>query len=238
MTRKLIVVCLLVLGAIPGCCKPSKPVAGEKCKTESEGSCPDPQHFMQCRKGTWHLDPCLGANGCQQIGLKITCDQSLGNPGDACSQTGGAACTPDKKKYMQCDGDKMVEQLTCMGPEGCHFEGKMAHCDQSLAEPGSACDQEKGAACATDKKSFLTCTSKAFKVALQCRGPKGCYAEGKMIKCDQTILQAGDPCDQDGGHGCSADGKQMLECKKGTYQVDKQCKRQGCKTANGLVTCL
>lgn len=227
---------LFVLLALSAACKRTPPKPGDKCTTVGVGQCSDPKHFLVCRAGTWHMDNCLGANGCSTVGASVKCDQSVAAIGDECSAAGGAACSVDAKQFLRCDGAKIVLDADCKGPSGCAHVGTQVKCDESQGDPGDACSDEGKAACSLDKKAFLKCTAKKLVTGASCGGPKGCYAEGDMIHCDESLGDDGDVCTDPKGHACSKDHKRALECAGGKLKTMKTCKK-GCEVKADQIFC-
>lgn len=227
---------LFAVVSIFAACKSAPPKAGEKCKTEGVGSCPDAKHFLICRTGTWTLDNCLGAAGCTTVGTSIKCDQSVAAIGDHCATAGGAACSPDGKQFLKCDGTKMALDADCKGPLACSHAGTQVKCDESAGAPGDACSDEGKAACSLDNKSFLKCTAKKLVTGFACGGPKGCNIQGDTVHCDESIGDEGDSCSDPKGHACSKDKKHALECKDGKFHSMKACKK-GCEIKDDSVYC-
>jgi hypothetical protein len=227
---------VLALLAVFAACKSAPPKPGDKCKTEGVGSCPDPKHFLVCRGGVQALDNCLGANGCAVVGTSVKCDQSIAAIGDACSVAGGAACSPDSKQFLKCDGTKIVLDADCKGPAGCSHVGTQVKCDESVGAAGDVCSDEGKAACSVDTKSFLKCTAKKLAVTATCGGPKGCFIQGTEVHCDESLGEDGDLCTDPKGHACSHDKKHMLECKDGKLHTAKACKKS-CDLKDDQIFC-
>ena len=208
----------------------------DKCKTEGVGQCSDPKHFLVCRGGTWKLDNCMGSAGCSTLGTSVRCDQSVAAVGDACATAGGAACSADGKQFLRCDGSKMVVDADCKGPSACSKTGTTVKCDESAGDPGDACSDDGKAACSLDKKAFLKCTQKKLVVGATCGGPKGCWMDGNMVHCDESLGEDGDVCSDPKGHACSKDKKRALECRDGRLKTMKPCKK-GCEIKDDNVYC-
>jgi len=94
--------------------------------------------LLACHDGKLAIDtPCRGPKGCSGGGQTIsmwTCDQTIGQVGDACNthyhtQNQLGACSVDKKSSLACDHDeanttgKLVVSKTCRGPKGCEVGG-------------------------------------------------------------------------------------------------------------------
>ncbi len=226
---------VLAVVSIFAACKSAPPKAGEKCKTEGIGSCPDAKHFLICRGGTWALDNCLGAGGCTAVATAIKCDQSVAAVGDHCTGT-GAACSVDSKQFLKCDGTKMTLDADCKGPLACSKAGTQVKCDESAGVVGDACSDEGKAACSLDGKSFLKCTTKKLTMGFACGGAKGCHIVGDTVHCDESIGDEGDACSDPKGHACSKDKKHALECKDGKLKSMKACKK-GCEIKDDQIFC-
>jgi hypothetical protein len=113
----------------------------------------------------------------------------------------------------------------------------------------ASCKPKEGGSCSF---TGATCTSKDEGLFCEhsgsapgklhryrCRGPKGCYRDGSMYKCDQTQAVEGDHCDPDvTGAACDIGGPSMLHCVHGTMAKEFTCRGpQGCGADAGRVTC-
>lgn len=101
-------------------------------------------------------------------------------PGGKCSNEGEAECKGDVA--LTCHSGTWVE-IHCRGPKSCSASGAVITCDESLAQLGESCNQEKNVACAVDKKSSLTCTGGKWAKGETC--PKGCDVKGNMVHCEE-----------------------------------------------------
>jgi hypothetical protein len=99
-----------------------------------------------------------------------------------------------------------------------------------IAAAGDACNGRR-AACAKDGKAELRCAAgDTMAVAGTCKGPNACRPaiDGKIITCDVTLADPGDPCDVT-DDACSTDHKAELRCQAGRFAVIATCKgADGC----------
>ena len=135
---------------------------------------------------------------------------------------------------MWCIGGVFTE-VRCDGQDGCKRRGlTRGYCDQAVSQVGQPCiGPEGGAACSPEGNAFLRCRGGRMVLDSRCRGPRGCYREGNMGFCDETIAVAGDPCGSDDGAACSTDGLQVLDCVDGLWTLRYAV--ESCRAEDGLV---
>jgi hypothetical protein len=167
--------------------------------------------------------------------------QKAPEPGQPCESQGEATCK-DKTTFLECAGGKW-EVVSCRGADGCQTQGNVVRCDESLAQDGEACGSREGDhySCSTDKKGELKCDGGKWKLVAKCSGPKGCEAQGLMVKCDQSVATEGDPCEA-GTSGenfaCTTDKKSELKCDGGKWKLVAGCKGpKGCEVQGLFVKC-
>ena len=103
-------------------------------------------------------------------------------------------------------------------------------------KPGAACGADGEARC-LDNAAALICHERVW-TPMQCRGPKGCSANGALIDCDESSAQPADFCDQEGNYSCSADHRTQLRCVKSKWTPDTRCAGpKGCVTTPLKVEC-
>ncbi|NUO50897.1 MAG: hypothetical protein HOV80_18750 [Polyangiaceae bacterium] len=87
---------------------------GAECKEDDTYSCtPDKTKMLVCKdKKMVVASVCRGQHGCRLQGKKVDCDSSLGDVGDTCSE-GSAACSMDKKAFLECKGGKLAKKADC-----------------------------------------------------------------------------------------------------------------------------
>ncbi len=102
-------------------------------------------------------------------------------PGGKCENEGEAECK-GHDVALTCHSGTWME-VHCRGPKACNQSGAVVSCDESLAQIGDACNQEKNMACAADKKSTLTCAGGKWVAGDAC--PKGCEVKGTMVHCEE-----------------------------------------------------
>jgi hypothetical protein len=143
---------------------------------------------------------------------------------------GQAACT-DGASGLFCAKDGSYEAVSCRGRQGCQQEGARVSCDQSVAVVGDACTRP-GFACASDRKSALSCQGGTFVLAQRCSGHFACrtapfdgFAPGGSgnVLCDNDVASAGDPCLDEGDYACTVDRSVALECTGRKMVEMKRC---------------
>jgi hypothetical protein len=160
--------------------------------------------------------------------------------GAACKPKIGQKCTPgqatciDGRNAMACGPDLLFASVPCKGPAGCAQDKstKKVQCDDSVADEGDGCmvSQSENWACSVDHKKALICEEGKFKLNYQCRGNKGCTIKHDWlnmqdtVSCDTSLQMKGDPCKKPGTYACSADFKQMLQCKDGKFDLYRYCR--------------
>jgi hypothetical protein len=114
----------------------------------------------------------------------------------------------------------------------------------SWAMPGCCSESKAGDSCAQgksvcgDKTTELICQDGKF-VSSPCRGSKGCRVEGEKHLCDFSGNAEGDPCSlaNEGASQCSANGRRMILCHQGRYELHSCRGPKGCDDADGKVQC-
>lgn len=163
----------------------------------------------------------------------------------ACGKSEGGKCRGtestciDKSAALACHGGRYV-RVACQGPLGCAKFQEHANCDDSVAEAGDACmgTGEDEYACSHDKKRALLCKNGRFERYLECRGKAGCALLGQQISCDTTVAAKGDPCKAQGAVACTADQKNMVICRDGTFDLYRYCRGQyGCYMKGDAPAC-
>jgi hypothetical protein len=172
---------LLALGlALSACKKPAAP--GHPCSNEGEALCQGTGHLLICQTGAWSDVVCGGPKGCTSTDGAITCDESVGREGEACSQgKPHYACSADGPNRLVCSAGHWKLANTCRGPKGCEARSSLVACDDSIAQAGDPCLKEGDSACSTDGKAILTCKGGSFGQATACRSR--CVAQGLNIRC-------------------------------------------------------
>ncbi len=158
--------------------------------------------------------------------------------GDACKTDNEERCV-DATNALVCHAKK-YEPMKCEGPKGCIKQGTESDCDESVGSEGARCNVDGKSSCSVDHKAMLLCTANQWKVASNCRGPEACKINGTTITCDASLSQAGDPCEatNEGKSVCQIDGKAMLACKGGSFQITNQCLgAKGCRVDGTKIRC-
>jgi hypothetical protein len=175
------------------------------------------------------------------VALGAACQLTPPKPGDACSGEGELACF-DPQTALECLGGVRVG-LHCGGPSGCHIDGRMIWCDQSLASDNDLClaphlTQFGDGACAPDRRSMLACTNGRFQAVSSCRGPQGCKHAAGNIACDNSAAEPGDLCRKAGNLACSLDGGRVLTCSGRKFEDGGPCGGpERCKASATQVSC-
>lgn len=104
-------------------CDGATAVSGEPCSfggdsRENVACAADGQTALHCVANKWgFFAVCQGPQGCRAEHGKIQCDMSVTTVGTSCKTRGNAACTPDKKAVLECDGTSFRKKKDC--PKGC-----------------------------------------------------------------------------------------------------------------------
>jgi hypothetical protein len=220
-----------VLLLLVGC----KPKVGGSCAA-GQSDCADPKTALTCGKdGKYLAMPCRGDKGCVKTGAKAECDNGIAQEKDVCDEENDVACAVDKKAALECHGGTFGVGETCKGPHGCEIKGDKITCDNDISDVDDPCHFEGDYACTSDKLYVLKCIDHKMKKLNSCRGAKSCRvfelpAEHKIeFVCDDTIAQAGDPCDEENEVACTMDKKAILQCHSAVFAALKDCKGpKGC----------
>jgi hypothetical protein len=224
----------LGLVGLAGC----KPSAGDRCSAPGAARCLDVGSALVCAGGTWAQTACRGPTGCKGTGDQGACDDAVAAVGDACGKAGDFACTQDKAAYLTCREWKWALVGACRGARACTASAEGVACDSTTARVGDGCGKEGSHACAEDAKSALACHGGRFALASRCAGPGGCKVKDDNVQCDDSLAQAGDPC-EGARYGCSPDGRSLLVCKDAHYAMDEACpKGKACKVVGTQVGCM
>jgi hypothetical protein len=181
-----------------GCAKTSGEHACDQSVAEDKDVCnladdyvctADKKGMLQCVKNRWTLvQSCLGERACLMEKKKVTCDNSVANPGDACREEDDYACSPDRKAALACRAGKFVQASLCKGPKACRVTGSKdqgfkVECDDSIAAPGDACEKEEHFSCSNDERAILKCKNKRFDVEEKCKPKEKCQIKGGSVGC-------------------------------------------------------
>ena len=156
--------------------------AGETCRGRTSTCSLDRGAMLQCG-GDDKLAlamACKGPDGCRVSADNdtLSCDETLGDPGDPCERTDGS-CSTDHKAELRCQAGRFAVIATCKGPDGCTLTpesgGQLTlSCDDHIADVGDPCFDAERTACSSDHRAFLTCTAQRFAVDHACEGAGGC----------------------------------------------------------------
>jgi hypothetical protein len=162
----------------------------------------------------------------------------------SCKPAPGGSCDPgearclDATREIICEDGKFVE-TPCKGKGGCSTLQERTTCDISGNQPGDPCPKsEEGAAACVSESAMIACRSRKFE-QVPCRGPGGCEMVGAQAKCDQSVVEAGEPCVlKSASAACSVDKQTVLSCKEGRMVELYRCRGAlGCVSAAGKLSC-
>ena len=181
-----------------GCSKAGKEdscdqsVANDKdtCNLPSDVVCTeDKKGMLECKGNKWTaIQTCLGTRGCSMETKKVSCDNTVANPGEPCRDDNDYACSPDAKTVVVCRSNKFTTGAMCRGKGGCKVMGEKGEtkveCDDSIARVGDPCEKEGHYSCADDEKSIVRCKAKKYELDDTCkkRGEK-CAVRGDLVGC-------------------------------------------------------
>ena len=207
---------------------------GDGCGHEGSRACStDGKVELRCRDTKMQIEwACRG-------GCKL---DDNGNP--KCIPTGeaGEICRPDsivcdsaQKTELVCTDGKFVPRRTCHGARGCETPpGGGVLCDRTQAMENEKCHEEDVWACDMDKKNVLICTMGLYTTQMHCLGPRGCELPGNYsVRCDKTIVNENEECDEPLAHACTPDGRQVV-CDGGKFGIDKKWKPKKDETCLGM----
>jgi hypothetical protein len=161
---------------------------GDKCRSErgeSLACSADHKGELVCRNGKFELySVCKGPRGCVVAGFE--CDSSVGDVGDACPEQRGDAnyaCSADKTSLVVCRDGKFAPSRACRGRRGCWLDdGRVAHCDTSVAREADDCGPSDVAACGEDGRSALECSEGKWVTVRACKAGR-CRWSGQGASC-------------------------------------------------------
>jgi len=205
-----------------------KPKVGGKC-TIGQSYCTKDGALFCGEDGKLVATSCQGPLGCVQHGKSAACDQSLAVVGEPCEDQDNVACAVDKRSELDCKAKQWTLGATCKGAKGCELKGDDLFCDHTLADKDDPCHRDGQIACANDKSFILRCEGNVFKAIDSCRGPKSCTFEEHPAQqriefnCDDSVAEAGDPCEAENNHACSGDHKAIHICHSKQFVQLKAC---------------
>lgn len=164
-------------------CDVSRAEVGDACATEETAACTmRGDAWLRCRGGHFELrSPCRGGEGCHVEGARVRCDQSLAEPGDACTDEDTAACTTDRGAMVRCRNGVQEGPVPCRGRRGCRVEGTQVLCDHSSGRQGEPCAPDESWACDVGGARTLVCRAGSFRPGAAC--PRSCVAEDGQVAC-------------------------------------------------------
>jgi hypothetical protein len=182
-----------------GCGKAGNEVVCDQSVAEDKDVCnlvndfvcsSDKKGMLECIKNKWTFSQsCLGERNCVMESKRVTCDNSLANPGDTCREEDDYACAlPDKKNAIVCRGGKFTLASNCRGKNGCNVggdkdKGFKIECDDSIANPGDTCDKEGHYSCSPDEKQIVRCAAKKYVADEKCKKNEKCAVKGELVGC-------------------------------------------------------
>lgn len=220
-----------------------KPKVGDDCKSEAKEICVDERQALVCHQGSWEPMICRGSRGCSKTDDGESCDQSVAEANDVCNLERDVVCTADKKHMLECRQGHWTKAQSCFGDRGCTVGEDKVHCDNSFADVDDACNEENDFACSRDKTKALVCRGGKFVVKSQCKGKNACRLSGDSssgfkIECDDSIANAGDPCDKENHFACAQDQQTILKCVGKRFVSDERCStKQRCDVRGDVVGC-
>lgn len=205
-----------------------KPKVGGKC-TIGQSYCTKEGALFCGEDGKLVATSCQGPLGCVQHGKAASCDQSLAVVGEPCEDQDNVACSVDKRSELDCKAKQWVLGATCKGAKGCELKSDELFCDHTLADKDDPCHRDGQIACSNDKAFILRCEGNVFKAIDSCRGPKSCTFEEHPAQqriefnCDDSVAEAGDPCEAENNHACAGDHKAIHVCHSKQFVQLKAC---------------
>jgi hypothetical protein len=205
-------------------CDNTKADVGEGCAPEGSRACGnDGKHELRCRESKFAIEWSCRGSCALDANNNPKCTPT-GEVGDVC-RPDSIVCDGAQKTELSCAEGKLAVHRTCHGERGCMtLAGGGVGCDRSVAFEGEECQEEGTGACDTTRKNVLGCVGGHFKMQLHCLGALGCELPGNYsTRCDKSIVEEGEPCDEDMAVSCSTEGKQV-KCTDGRFVVDKKWK--------------
>jgi hypothetical protein len=213
-------------------CDNTKADVGDGCGHEGTRACSQDGRFeLRCRDSAYAVEwSCRG--GCTLDGDNNPKCTPTGEVGDIC-RPDSIVCDGKQQTELSCVDGRLAVHRTCHGHRGCAtLPGGGVGCDRSIAIEGEECQEEGTGACDGPQKNVLVCSGGHFHMQLQCLGPLGCELPGNYsARCDKSIVQENEPCDEELAPSCTPDGKQV-QCKDGKFTVDKKWKPKKGETCN------
>jgi hypothetical protein len=213
-------------------CDNTKADVGDGCWPEGARACSnDGKHEARCRDSKFAIEwSCRG--GCALDADNNPKCKPMGEVGDVC-RPDSIVCDGAQKTELFCLDGKLAVHRVCHGERGCQtLPGGGVGCDKSIGLEGEECQEEGTGACDTTRKNVLVCVGGHFKTELHCMGPLGCELPGNYsARCDKSIVDENEPCDEELAPSCTPDGKQV-QCKDGKFTVDKKWKPKKGETCN------
>jgi hypothetical protein len=99
---------------------------------------------------------------------------------------------------------------------------------------GSSCEPDESRC--LDRASQLSCDDGHF-IRTPCKGPGGCAADDKGVRCDISGNQPGDPCSRADEGAASCVGPRMIVCRAGKYGFAECRGEKGCSNEAGRALC-
>jgi hypothetical protein len=194
------------------------------CDPEGARACSiDGKYEVRCRDHKFAIEWSCRAGCALDPNNNPKC-KPMGEVGDLC-RPDSIVCDGAQKTELSCVDGKLAVHRVCHGERGCQtLPGGGVGCDKSIGLEGEECQEEGTGACDTTRKNVLFCVGGHFHMALHCAGPLGCELPGNYsARCDKSIVDENEPCDEELAPSCTPDGKQV-QCKDGKFTVDKKWK--------------
>lgn len=97
---------------------------GDACEGNGAACSLDGKAMLKCVNGKSTLVSHCRGTPCRIENKQVLCDGSIAEPGDPCEE-GRAACSVDKKSFLECKGGKLAETAKC---KACVVDGTMVRC--------------------------------------------------------------------------------------------------------------
>jgi hypothetical protein len=200
---------------LPCCAKP-----GDNC-TDTPGSCSDKKSHLVCLNKKYILETCKGADGCNDDGKVLVCDDTRADLGDGCGHEGARACSMDGSKELRCRSGKFATEWSCRG--GCTLDADKNPKCTPTGEAGDVCRPDS-IVCDGAQKTELVCTDGKLAPRRTCHGALGCHTEpGGGVRCDRTQALEGEDCRDEGNGACDSTRKNVLVCQGGHFKTQLHC---------------
>ncbi|GMV39014.1 MAG: hypothetical protein AMXMBFR64_07300 [Myxococcales bacterium] len=205
------------------------------CIPGAKSCSPDGKQVLQCKTdgtGTFAQATCTAIQLCVEAGGTASCEL---DPATQVCVPGETSCSGDAKQVLQCKGDGTgtTVKSTCTAIQLCVVTDGVASCQ---LDPATQQCTPGAKSCSADAKQVLVCKSDGTGSTVQstCSTSMICVESGGGASCQVPKV-----CTP-GTRTCSADSKQVLECKSdgtGNFTKTTCTSVQLCVEADGTATC-